>query len=134
MDRIIEEVSSLNMGHRMRQNKTISMVCYADDAAIFVETEDDLQRQLHKFCQVSQAMNLTISIQKTKSITFAKDPIRCKLLVQNIVQVSQFKYLGMDLSSYHDDSEEPKKPDQQSICHVGLLKADNMGEQIHAKG
>jgi len=58
----------------MGQNKTISMVCYADDAAIFAETEDDLQRQLHKFCQVSQVMNMTISIEKTKSITFAKIP------------------------------------------------------------
>jgi len=25
--------------------------------------------------------------------------------------------------------EGPKKPDQQSVCHVGLLKADNMGER-----
>jgi len=55
MGRIIEEVS-LNMGYRMGQNKKISMVCYADDAAIFAET-DDLQRHLHKFCEVSQAMN-----------------------------------------------------------------------------
>jgi len=30
------------------------MVCYADDAAIFVETEDDL----HKFCQISQAISM----------------------------------------------------------------------------
>jgi len=52
--RIIEEVSSLNMGYRMGQNKRISMVCYADDAAIFAETEDDLQRKLHQFCQVTQ--------------------------------------------------------------------------------
>jgi len=67
----------------------------------------------------------------TKSLTFAKNPVRCKLVVQDkiIEQVSQFKYLGMDLSS-----EGPKKLDQQSICHVGLLKADNIGERIHAKG
>jgi len=81
MDRIIEEVSSLNMGYRLGQNKR--MVCYADDAAIFAEKEDDL----HKFCQVSQ------------SITFAKDSVKCKLVVQDkiIEQVPQFKYLGMDL-------------------------------------
>jgi len=74
----------------MRQNKRISIVSYADDAAIFAETEDDLQRKLHKFCQVSQAMNITISIEKTKSITFAKDPARGKLVVQDkiIEQVS----------------------------------------------
>jgi len=44
----------------------------------------------NKFCQVSQAMNMTISIEKTKNITFAKDPVRCKLVVQDkiIEQVS----------------------------------------------
>jgi len=47
-------------------------------------------------------MNMTISVEKTKSITFAK--VRCKLVVQDkiIEQVSQFKYLGMDLWSYRD--------------------------------
>jgi len=76
----------------MGQNKRISMVCYTDDAAIFAETEDNLQRQLHKFCQVSQAMNMTISTEKTKS-SFAKDPGRCKLVVEDKImeQVSQFK-------------------------------------------
>jgi len=59
-----------------------------------------IYRELHKFCQVNQAMNMTISMDKTKSITFAKDPLRCKLVVQDkiIEQVSQFKYLGMVLS------------------------------------
>lgn len=51
MDKIIEEVSSLNMGNRMGQNKRI-----------------DLQRQLHKFYQINQMMNMTISTEKTKSI------------------------------------------------------------------
>jgi len=54
------------MGYRMGQNKRISMVCYADDAAIFAETEDDLQRQLHKFCQVSQAMNMSSIYRKNE--------------------------------------------------------------------
>jgi len=51
MDRIIKEVSSLNMGYRMEQNTRISMVCYADDTAIFARNEDNLQR-LHKFCHI----------------------------------------------------------------------------------
>jgi len=51
---------------KKEQNKRISMVCYADDAAIFAETEYDLQRPLHKFCQVSQVMNMTLSIEKNE--------------------------------------------------------------------
>jgi len=36
----------------MGQNKRISMVCYADDAAIFAETEDDLERHHTQFLAV----------------------------------------------------------------------------------
>ena len=47
MDIIIEKVTSMNIGYRMGHNR-VSMVCYADDAAIIAETEDNMQRQLHK--------------------------------------------------------------------------------------
>jgi len=102
----------------MGQNKSISMVCYADDAAIFAATEDDLQRQLHKFCQVS------ISIEKTKSITFAKYHVRCKLVVQEkiIDQDSQFKYLGMDLSSYHDPVKDLRSQINIASAMSGCLR------------
>lgn len=33
------------MGYKLG-NRSMSMVCYTDDAAIVAETEDDLQRQL----------------------------------------------------------------------------------------
>ncbi|ERL84146.1 hypothetical protein D910_01504 [Dendroctonus ponderosae] len=66
MDKIIEEVSFLNSEYRMN-NRAISMVFYADDAAIFAESEDDLQSQLFKFHR------------KTKTMTIAKEPMRCKL-------------------------------------------------------
>jgi len=108
LDRIVEEVSSLNMGYRMGQNKRISMVCYVDDAAIFAETEDDL----HKFCQVSEENN------------FAKDPVRCKLVVQDkiIEQVSQFKYLDMDLSSYHDPVKDLRRQINKVSAMSGCLR------------
>ena len=124
MDRIMDEVSSLNMGYQMGQNKIISMVCYPDDAAIFAETQDDLQRQLHKFYQISQAINMTISIEKTKSITFAKEPVRCKLVVQNkiIEQVSQFKYLGMDLSSYYNPVKDLRSQINKATAISGCLR------------
>jgi len=90
------------------------MVCYADDAAIFAKTEDDLQRQLHKVCQASQAMNMTIS----------KDPVRCNLVVQDkiIEQVSQFKYLGMDLSSYHDPVKDLRSQINKASAMSGCLR------------
>lgn len=46
----MEEVPIFNMGYRMN-NKLISIVSYADDAAILAENEDYLQQQLLKFYQ-----------------------------------------------------------------------------------
>ncbi|XP_056629854.1 uncharacterized protein LOC130440616 [Diorhabda sublineata] len=105
-------------------NKRISMVCYADYAAIFAETQDDLQRQLHKFSQVIQAMNMTISPEKTKNITFAEEPVPCKLVVQDkiIEQVSQFRYLGMDLSSYHDPVNDLRSQINKATAISGSLR------------
>jgi len=62
----------LNSGYRMN-NGAISMVCYADDAAIFAERENDLQRQLFKFYQISQQLNMDISTGKTKTMIIARE-------------------------------------------------------------
>lgn len=75
-------------------NRAISMVCYADDAAVFAESENDVKRQLFKFYQMSQKLNMDISIGKTKTMTIAREPMRCKLVIDNkpIEQVMQFRY------------------------------------------
>lgn len=123
MDKIIEEVATLNMGYRMN-NKPISMVCYADDAAIFAENENDLQRQLFKFYQVSRQLNMSISIEKTKSMTIAKEPLRCKLVIEDkpIEQVMQFKYLGMNISSDHDPTKDLRGQINKAAVTSGCLR------------
>ncbi|KAH1027582.1 hypothetical protein HUJ05_001061 [Dendroctonus ponderosae] len=55
MDEIIEEISGLRMGYGIN-GKPICIICYADDATILAETEDYLQRQLHKFNQGTNEM------------------------------------------------------------------------------
>ena len=50
MNKIIKKITSLNLGYRMG-NKRIDVVCYADDAAIIAESENDLRRQLFQFFQ-----------------------------------------------------------------------------------
>ncbi|XP_057667260.1 uncharacterized protein LOC130900578 [Diorhabda carinulata] len=51
---------------------------------------------------------MNISISKTKCMTIAKDPLRCKLVVEDnpIEQVMQFRYLGIDISSTHDPAKD----------------------------
>lgn len=70
----------------------IKIVCYADDAVIISEDEDDLQT-LYKFETTAKKFDMIISIQKTES----KERRRCKLAVHNqsMNQVMQFKYLGI---------------------------------------
>ena len=68
------------------------MVCYADDAAEVAEPENDLQRQFFQFLQENHQHNMNISIAKTKCMTIAKEPPRCKLVVEDkpLEQVMQF--------------------------------------------
>lgn len=42
MNKIIKDLTLLNVGYRIN-NKRISMICYADDAALITKTTDDLQ-------------------------------------------------------------------------------------------
>lgn len=87
MDKNRNKVTDLNHRYRLG-NKRISMVCYADDAALI----DDQQRKLFQFFQASRQLNMNISINKTKCMTIAKDSLRCKLVVEDnpIEQVMQF--------------------------------------------
>ncbi|KAI4473472.1 hypothetical protein M0804_015332 [Polistes exclamans] len=50
---------------------------------IMSEDEDDLQRMLYKFEKTASKLNMTISVQKTESLTISKEPRRCKLAVYN---------------------------------------------------
>lgn len=123
MDQIIDEVTAMGIGFRM-SGRRISMVCYADDAAILAETEDDLQRQLYKFHQISRKLNMSISAEKTKCMTISKDPIRCKPAVEDkiIEQVSQFTYLGIQLSNNHDPPKDLRSLINKSAAIAGSLR------------
>lgn len=84
--------------------KNISIICYADDAVIVAESEDNLQKLLHTFNQTAKQLNMVISTSKTKCMTTSKVPIRCKLEVDGevIQQVMNFNYLGVEISAFGD--------------------------------
>jgi len=46
------------------------MLLFADDQVIIADTEDNLQKAVHKLNQIITVYGLTISIQKTKSMAF----------------------------------------------------------------
>jgi len=81
--------------------KTGKIICYADDAILMAQNEDELQRLLYGFTGASQELNMEISVEKTKSMVISREPIRCKLVVYDkiIEQVMSFKYLGIETTS-----------------------------------
>lgn len=81
-------------------DKKIKLLCYADDAVLFAETEDDLQTLLIAFHTTAQIYNIEISKTKTKNMVTAKEPTQCKLVLNApIEQVIEFEYLGCRISS-----------------------------------
>jgi hypothetical protein len=83
------------------ENQHFSALLFADDQVIIADTEDNLHKAVHKLNQLITEYGLTISVQKTKSISFkGRDPVRTKTVIDNkiIEQVKSFKYLGNMIS------------------------------------
>ncbi|KAL6265901.1 hypothetical protein P5V15_002739 [Pogonomyrmex californicus] len=78
MDTIIETVKTMDLRQRPGDHR-VNCLCYADDTVLLAESEDDLQRLLHAFKITVEQYNIEISTTKTKSMTIAKETLRCKL-------------------------------------------------------
>ena len=122
MDRIINQVKGVGRGYRMGQTE-FKILCYADDAVLIAESEDNLQRMLFEFNQTANKYNMSISIPKTKSMTISKEPIRCKLALndQPIEQVMSFEYLGIIASSSRNTYDEVKTQVNKAARVSGCL-------------
>lgn len=122
MDELIKAVKSTGLGYRMGTQK-INILCYADDAVIIAETEDDLQRMLQAFHKQAGKLNMKISIQKTKCMTIAKEPLRCKLAIDNNIvdQIMAFEYLGCKITSTGFLEDEVRKQTNKAAAISGHL-------------
>lgn len=109
MDEIIKNVKN-RKGYKMG-NKELKIICYADDAVLLAESEDDLQRLLHVFNTTAKRFNLIISHKKSICMTTSIEPKRCKLELDGkiIQQEMTFKYLGIDLTNYGNVEQEVRK-------------------------
>lgn len=109
-------------GYKMGEQE-INLLCYADDAVLIAESEDDLQRLLHQLTTVAKTLKMKISFTKTKCMTTSKMPIRCKLEVEGeiIQQVMRFRYLGIELSGYDEVEEEGREQTVKAARAAGCL-------------
>lgn len=98
----------------------ISILCYADDAVLFAESENDLQRILQAF---NKQLNMKVS-NKTKCMTIAKEPLRCKLSIENntIGQITSFEYLGCKITSSGFLESEVRKQALKAAAISGHLR------------
>jgi len=58
------------------------MLLFADDQLIIADTQDNLQKTVHKLNQIITKYGSTISVEKIKSMTFkGRDPARTKIVI-----------------------------------------------------
>ncbi|XP_045461986.1 uncharacterized protein LOC123672057 [Harmonia axyridis] len=123
MNDIIEDLKNTARGYKLTTGE-IKIICYADDAVIVAESEDDLQRLLFKFYTKAKKLNMEISTTKTKSLVVSKEPIRCKLVVEDrpVEQVMRVAYLGVQISSNQDRTGEIKDQANKAARISGALR------------
>lgn len=123
MDKIINSVKEVNGGYRMGR-KHMKILCYADDAILTADNEDDLQRLLYRFQTTAKKLNMQISVEKTESMVISKEPIRCKLAVDNkpIQQTKQCTYLGVEITNHKNLQEEARTQANKASRISGYLR------------
>jgi hypothetical protein len=86
---------------KISRNTEIKTLLFADVQVIMAESENLLQKSVHKLEKVTSKYGLTISTNKTKTMAFrGRDPIISKIVINNkiIEQINIFNYLGCSLS------------------------------------
>jgi len=59
-------------------NDPIHIICYADDAVLIADSEENLQTLLSRFDQMAERLNMEISLNKTKSLTISRNHTKCE--------------------------------------------------------
>ena len=94
MDKIIANLPK-ELGYRMG-NGPIHIICYAGDAVLIADSEENLQTLLLGFDQMAERLNMEIYLNKTKSLTICRNHTKCEVELKgtSIEQVPKFNYLG----------------------------------------
>jgi len=77
MDKIIANLPE-ELGYRMG-NAPIHIICYADEAVLIADSEENLQTLLLRFDQIAERLNMEISLRKTKSLTISRNYKKCEV-------------------------------------------------------
>jgi hypothetical protein len=85
LDKIITKWQKQDItGIKLPKNQQLSMLLFADNPITIADTEDNLLKAAHKLNQLITEYVLTISVEKTKSMTFkGLDAVRTKTVIDN---------------------------------------------------
>jgi hypothetical protein len=123
IDDVLRELKNkIHPGIKLSNNTTVNMLLLADDMLIIQENEDVLQKSTHEVQQLSNNYNFNISTTKIKVMAFqGKYPIRSKIILNNksiTEKVSNFNYLGCNVTHKYDEDLNDKLSKFQNICRV----------------
>jgi uncharacterized membrane protein len=78
----------------------LSTLLFADDQIIIADTEVNLQKTAHKLNRPITEYDLTITVQKTKSMAFkGRDPVRTKTVRQQNDRTSKIYERELDIDN-----------------------------------
>jgi len=70
---------------KLPKNQQLSTLLFADYQVIMADTEDNLQKAVHKLNQIITEYGLIISVQKTQSMAFkGQDPVITKIVITKL--------------------------------------------------
>jgi len=106
MDKIIANMPK-GLGYRMGK-VPINIICYADDAVLIADGEENLKILLLRFDQMAERLSMEISLNKTKSLTISRNHTKCEVELRgtSIEQVPKFNYLQAEISALRDLKQE----------------------------
>ena len=120
MDKIIANLPK-ELGYRMG-NDPIHIICYADEAVLIADSEENLQILLLRFDQMAERLNMEISLNKTKFLTISRNYTKCEVQLKgtSIKKKSQSLItwgLRYRLNSLHPTTP-PNNRDENYKCNT----------------
>jgi hypothetical protein len=110
--------------HCLVENTQLNTLSYADYQIVVADSENNLQRAVHKLWLISNQYNLNISTNKTKVMAFiGANTLQKKIVIndQIIEQVNSCDYLGCSLSYIFSRDIDNKLAKFQQL--IGTMKS-----------
>jgi hypothetical protein len=110
-------------------NIEINTLLFADDQVTLANSEDNLQRAIHRLNVISKDHNMRIYFDKTKVLALrGKDPVRIKILINERIleQVLNFNSLGSNMGLNREIDINVKPQRFQQLC--GTIKRTLAGK------